>query len=70
MLYLARSLINHIVHIFKQRSYIVQSLQINLFKDEITSLYFNQKAISNFRSHYQAIVMVLIPSETLFSLIK
>ena len=29
----------------------------NLFKDEITSMYFNQKASNNVQSHYQTNIM-------------
>ena len=35
----------------------LQKLQINLFRDEITSMYFNQKAINNVQSNYQGNIM-------------
>ena len=47
------------VHIFKQNDMRKTSLQINWFRDEIISMYFNQKPINNVQSHYQTNTMQL-----------
>ena len=58
MFCIARPFMN-LLFTFSSTQYEKTSLQINLFRDEITSMYFNQKAINNDQSHYQTNILEL-----------